>query len=73
VERYTLIDLGGLVSIVHTPQNVTLGGRATAHNVTKDDSEPDFLWFGITERMEESTCLFYYALGVMPLKRMPRG
>ena len=36
-------------------------------------SEPDFLWFGITERMQESICLYYYSLGVMPLKRAPRA
>ncbi|KAL3798854.1 hypothetical protein HJC23_004642 [Cyclotella cryptica] len=29
--------------------------------------EPDILWFGITERMMESTCLLFYVLRVPPI------
>ena len=39
-----------------------LGGLADFHNQYKED----FLWFGITERMTESMCLFYYTLKLNP-------
>lgn len=58
VEEYTLQDLGGI-----------------DHISWQDDetgpAEPDFLWFGITERMQESTCLFYYQFKAKPLKKTP--
>ena len=104
VERYTLLDLGGLGSnIDHAPCVPIITSDGATHEMegcddertrrssssdrgaTIDDargdgkndinggSEPDFLWFGITERMEESICLYYYVLGVMPLKRLPRA
>ena len=31
----------------------------------------DFVWFGITERMDESTCLLYYTLRIKPLNQTP--
>jgi hypothetical protein len=31
----------------------------------------DFIWFGITERMQESMCLFYYTLKIDPITAMP--
>ena len=75
VERYTLIDLGGL-----DPDNITYEsdtirqGSNDGINNNNDTSEPDFLWFGITERMHESVCLFAYALGVsMPKQGAPRA
>jgi hypothetical protein len=98
VERYTLLDLGGLGSnIDHAPCVPVITSDGATHEVegcvdddderlrqsssidggSTDDidggSEPDFLWFGITERMQESICLYYYSLGVMPLKRAPRA
>lgn len=75
VERYTLIDLGGL-----DPDNITYEsdtirqGINDGINNNNDTSEPDFLWFGITERMHESVCLFAYTLGVsMPKQGAPRA
>jgi len=58
VEEYTLKDLGGL--------DLTISAAG-------DDGppEPDFIWFGITERMKESTVLFYYYFNARPLKRIP--
>ena len=98
VERYTLLDLGGLGSnIDHAPCVPIVTSDGATHEMEGCDydddarmrrsssigggaiddvnggSEPDFLWFGITERMQESICLYYYALGVMPLKRAPRA
>jgi anti-sigma-K factor RskA len=94
VERYTLVDLGGLYPSritrepCHDPPPVDgappvvvarggcLGGARTATRGDDDPGpgpEPDFLWFGITERMEESTCLFYHTLNVRPLVRTPRA
>lgn len=79
VERYTLIDLGGLNS-----DNITYKSDTKRQVVVNDDNnnrnndeimaEPDFLWFGITERMHESVCLFAYTLGVtMPKQGAPRA
>lgn len=93
VERYTLVDLGGLCPsritreprydppVDHAPDVVPpLGCQAGGAGGSAGDGpglghhpEPDFLWFGITERMEESTCLFYHALNVRPLVRTPRA
>jgi len=93
VERYTLVDLGGLCPsrITREPRDDPPAGGAPdvvpppgCHAGGKGgsagddpgpgrDPEPDFLWFGITERMEESTCLFYHALNVRPLVRTPRA
>lgn len=79
VEEYTLIDLGGLdVNIESSPYDGRKllkgmsGGRPINTAPTKATAEPDFLWFGITERMHESTCLLFYALGVKPLPEIPR-
>lgn len=57
VEEYTLQDLGGLDPTI---------------SVTKDSPpEPDFVWFGITERMAESTVLFYFHFKAAPLPKTP--
>lgn len=77
VEEYTLIDLGGLDSnIMHTAYD----GYGKNHlSSSKSDGadtnnvEPDFLWFGITERMKESTCLFFHTFNVKPLNETPRA
>ena len=93
VERYTLVDLGGLCPsritreprydppVDHAPDVVPpLGCQAGGAGGSAGDGpglghhpEPDFLWFGITERMEESTCLLYHVLNVRPLGRTPRA
>ncbi len=98
VERYTLLDLGGLGSnIDHAPcvPIITSDSATQEMEVCNDDDneqirrsssikrgatnnidgglEPNFLWFGITKRMEESICLYYYLLGVMSLKCAPRA
>jgi len=59
VEEYTLQDLGGL--------DLTISGAGDG-----GPPEPDFIWFGITERMKESTILFYYYFKSKPLERIPR-
>lgn len=59
VEEYTLQDLGGL--------DLTISGDGDGVG----PSEPDFLWFGITERMKESTVLFYFQFKLAPLTRTP--
>ena len=51
VQEYTLQDLGGL-----TDTAMTMSGAGDGIG----PSEPDFVWFGITERMKESVILFYY-------------
>ena len=73
VEGYTLIDLGGL-----DPGNITYESDTIRHvdrQQVRDGeiAEPDFLWFGITERMHESVCLFSYTLGVTMPKQAPRA
>ena len=50
VEEYTLQDLGGLDTAI------TISGAGDGIG----PAEPDFVWFGITERMKELTILFYY-------------
>ncbi len=35
------------------------------------EPEPDFIWFGITERMKESVVLFYYTFRLRPAKKVP--
>jgi len=40
-----------------------LGGLVDFHTTYRED----FIWFGITERMQESMCLFYYTLKLDPL------
>lgn len=76
VEEYTLVDLGGLdADIMHTsysgysPEQKGKDPGSTVQNA--NNAEPDFLWFGITERMKESTCLFYYTLNLTPLPKTP--
>jgi len=59
VEEYTLEDLGGL--------DVTISGAGDGVG----PPEPDFIWFGITERMQESMCLFYFQFKAKPLKKTP--
>ena len=39
-----------------------LGGLEDFHETYRED----FVWFGITERMQESMCLFYYTLKLEP-------
>ncbi len=58
VEEYTLQDLGGL--------DITISGAGDG-----GPPEPDFIWFGITERMKESTILFYYTFKSAPLPKTP--
>ncbi|KAL7512048.1 hypothetical protein ACHAXN_009496 [Cyclotella atomus] len=60
VEEYTLKDLGGL--------DLTISGEGEGGR-----PEPDFLWFGITERMVESVVLFYYTFRVRPVKKVPKA
>jgi len=55
VEAYTLEDLGGL--------DLSISGAGT-----NGPPEPDFIWFGITERMKESTALFHYYFKAAPAK-----
>ena len=57
VEKYTLEDLGGLIDV----------------ESRKRKKEPDFVWFGITERMKESVILFYYTFRVRPVKKVPKA
>lgn len=59
VEEYTLQDLGGL--------DLTISGAGDGVG----PPEPDFIWFGITERMTESTVLFYFQFKSTPLPRTP--
>ncbi|KAL7536095.1 hypothetical protein ACHAXR_006915 [Thalassiosira sp. AJA248-18] len=59
VEEYTLQDLGGL--------DLTISGAGDGAG----PPEPDFIWFGITERMKESTTLFYYYFKAAPLPKVP--
>eukprot|EP00804_Cyclotella_cryptica_P002739 CCRYP_009630-RA/>CCRYP_009630-RA protein AED:0.01 eAED:0.01 QI:108/1/1/1/1/1/2/2426/539 len=59
VEQYTLEDLGGL--------DLTISGAGDGIG----EPEPDFIWFGITERMKESVVLFYYTFRLRPAKRVP--
>ena len=59
VEEYTLQDLGGL--------DLTISGDGDGVG----PPEPDFLWFGITERMKESTLLFYFQFKLAPLPKTP--
>ncbi|KAL7543845.1 hypothetical protein ACHAWF_007460 [Thalassiosira exigua] len=61
VEEYTLEDLGGL--------DLTISGAGDGVG----PPEPDFIWFGITERMAESTILLYYTLRAKPLERTPKS
>ena len=74
VEEYTLVDLGGLALVSHTVDGMKKLLRSfQVSNVTHPASrEPDFLWFGITERMTESTCLLFYALNAKPIT-VPRA
>jgi hypothetical protein len=59
VEEYTLQDLGGI--------DLSISGSGDGVGAP----EPDFVWFGITERMKESTSLFYYQFKLKPLPRTP--
>ena len=59
VEEYTLQDLGGL--------DLTISGAGDGVG----PPEPDFIWFGITERMKESVVLFYYYFKSKPLPKTP--
>ncbi len=87
VEEYTLIDLGGLDPTItytkydiqqfksHTNQELLQKRlfQSTLESSTEMHSaEPDFLWFGITERMKESTCLLFHTLRTKPVKEVPR-
>jgi hypothetical protein len=59
VEEYTLQDLGGL--------DLTISGAGDGVG----PPEPDFIWFGITERMKESISLFYFHFKAKPLPQTP--
>jgi len=59
VEEYTLQDLGGL--------DLTISGDGDGVG----PPEPDFIFFGLTERMKESTSLFYYYFKAKPLPKTP--
>ncbi|KAL7536799.1 hypothetical protein ACHAWF_005566 [Thalassiosira exigua] len=84
VEEYALVDLGGLDrSITRDAYEGYAGilgeggeggraGTVRAGNVAAE-AEPDFLWFGISERMNLSTCLLYEALRANPLPATPRA
>ena len=61
VEEYTLQDLGGL--------DLTISGAGDGVGTP----EPDFLWFGITERMKESVVLYYYTFRLKPFPRVPKA
>jgi hypothetical protein len=61
VEKYTLEDLGGL--------DLTISGAGDGTG----EPEPDFVWFGITERMKESVVLFYYTFKLRPIKKTPEA
>ncbi|KAL7542858.1 hypothetical protein ACHAXR_012162 [Thalassiosira sp. AJA248-18] len=78
VEEYTLVDLGALDStLMHTAYSgfnqKDLHTSTDSSNELNNDVEPDMLWFGITERMKDSTCLFFYTLNVKPLKETPQA
>jgi hypothetical protein len=74
VEEYALVDLGGLDLVSYAGYDMerflTRSNRGNTANQTS--LEPDFLWFGITERMTESTCLLFHALNIKPLA-VPRA
>lgn len=75
VEEYALVDLGGLDPVSYAGYDMerflTSSSRSDRTNVTS--VEPDFLWFGITERMAESTCLLFYALNNIKPIAVPRA
>ena len=60
IEEYTLIDLGGLDLVSWDEYSMVKPSKNSIN-------EPDFLWFGITERMAESTCLLFHTLGTKPV------
>ncbi|KAL7484690.1 hypothetical protein ACHAW6_010320 [Cyclotella cf. meneghiniana] len=69
IEEYALVDLGGLDRVRRHPYDIE-GFLETYEARPIDDPstyEPDVLWFGITERMKESTCLLFYTLRVPPV------
>ena len=63
VEEYTLQDLGGL--------DLTINTSKEREGPNSNHPEPDFIWFGITERMKESTTLYYYYFKSRPLPKTP--
>lgn len=69
VEEYALVDLGGLDLISYHEYDidkfVTSSKRVDKANTAL--YEPDFLWFGVTERMAESTCLLFHTLNIKPI------
>ena len=69
VEEYALVDLGGLDLISYHEYDidkfVTSSKRVDKANAAL--YEPDFLWFGVTERMAESTCLLFHTLNIKPI------
>jgi hypothetical protein len=74
VEEYALVDLGGLDSVSYDSYDMEGFLSSSSRNDTTKPAftEPDFLWFGITERMAESTCLLFHALNVKPIA-VPRA
>jgi len=86
VEDYTLIDLGGLdPTIQYTKYDIQqfkshMNHESWQERLVQSSSEsptdvhlaePDFLWFGITERMKESSCLLFHTLRTKPVKEVP--
>lgn len=80
IEEYVLIDLGGIdMNIMHTPYQGyekrirQLRSNSSEAIITSNNIvEPDFVWYGITERMDESMCLLYYTLNAKPLAQPPK-
>ena len=68
IEEYTLIDLGGLDLVPWNEYNIdkSLANTSNIDKITATN-EPDIIWFGITERMAESTCLLFHTLNTKPV------
>lgn len=71
IEEYALVDLGGLDLVYYDEYDMDNVLEDKFSNDTTN-SEPDILWFGITERMVESTCLLFHMLNVKPFT-VPRS
>jgi hypothetical protein len=75
IEEYVLVDLGALDYVEYEEYDMTrILSRQhysdSTNSVPPDLSaiyEPDVLWFGITERMAESTCLLFHTLNIKPI------
>eukprot|EP00957_Ditylum_brightwellii_P080671 6135628-Ditylum_brightwellii.AAC.1 len=67
VEQYTLERLGKSNDNSHQQQQ-----EDETTSMTEEESF-DFIWFGITERMSESMCLFYYTFRLQPSPSIPNA